>query len=399
MGQREVNEISNQDRRRSRTPLSRGKRIVFTSVLVLGGLGFVEALSSVYYFVHHPREFRAGLEMALGIRHTAENLVLKYRPHPYFNHVCNPGYRYPDGYRPHNSRGFRGPEWPSGKSPGTVRIVALGGSTTYGIFSKTGEDTWPALLRERLGQRVAVPVEVINLGVAAYTTHEILGVMSMVVPDLQPDIVLIHVGANEAFAVGYPEEGGNDNTRFRHAWNYRPIPGIWRFLMRHTYFFRVFGLTLGIHSGRLPGDLIPVIQYARPDAKSARNCAGTATGRYFRRNVNTLITLTRHIGARPVLITHPLNPDWQTKDGSYHALVADAHRRNNRILMDLAREEGVTCIAMHRRLQSTGFFMDAIHMNRAGMVQKARLLAEDLAPLVASPKRADPRAIEPSAIR
>ena len=54
------------------------------------------------------------------------NQELKYRPHPYF------GYTRLDrgGQDAINTLGFWGPEWAVEKPPNTVRVVALGGSTT-----------------------------------------------------------------------------------------------------------------------------------------------------------------------------------------------------------------------------------------------------------------------------
>ena len=74
-----------------------------------------------------------------------------------------------------NSLGFRGPELPRDKPPGTYRIAFLGGSTTYCAEVSGDDKTWPYLVVEAL--KLAHPdrrFDYINAGVPGYTTHESL---------------------------------------------------------------------------------------------------------------------------------------------------------------------------------------------------------------------------------
>ena len=65
----------------------------------------------------------------------------------------------------HNSLGMRGPE--ATQKTDRIRIMTIGGSTTYGIGVNDWE-TWPYYLDSLLGNSY----EVLNLGVAGYTTAE-----------------------------------------------------------------------------------------------------------------------------------------------------------------------------------------------------------------------------------
>lgn len=76
------------------------------------------------------------------------------------------------GYRPlevHrgyvlNSRSFRSAEYAARKDPGSLRVVALGDSFTYGAVPHAG--SWPSLLAETLANAAPErPVELLNLGV------------------------------------------------------------------------------------------------------------------------------------------------------------------------------------------------------------------------------------------
>jgi lysophospholipase L1-like esterase len=76
-----------------------------------------------------------------------------------------------DGYPVRINRlGFRGadPEWQP--APGSLRIAAFGGSSTFCYHASGEENTWPGRLELELEAALAVPVEVVNLGLPGYDT-------------------------------------------------------------------------------------------------------------------------------------------------------------------------------------------------------------------------------------
>lgn len=92
----------------------------------------------------------------------------------------------------HNSQGYRGEEFPKTKSKGKIRIVTVGGSTTYGV-GVNNEETWPHKLAESLGQGY----EVLNLGVPGYTTAENLIQTGLHLSEFDADIAIYFVGLND----------------------------------------------------------------------------------------------------------------------------------------------------------------------------------------------------------
>lgn len=359
------------------------KRALFGAILVLIVVAFAEIVASLYYYFVVPQQARAMLEPLLGIVGAQRHEALRYRPHPYFNYVFDSDFQFADGLKPYNARGFRAPEWRS-KAPGTVRVVAVGGSTTYGIFSRDGKDVWPALLERQLNAAGRPRVEVVNLGVTAYTLFEIIGVMAMTVPELEPDIVLINAGVNDAFAACYPDEGGEDNTRFRYAWNVRRLPGIARAGMRYSYTLRVAGFLAMSLDAYLPGDMMNAMQHPHPgDAEAERNAA-RATGRYFRRNLLTVVALAKHSGAVPVLFTQPLNPDWDAVPAPFYRAAVGAQRQINGIIADVGRESGVAVIDLYAGMRNRELFVDAVHANQQGEVRQALLIQPGVAAIVAA---------------
>lgn len=90
-----------------------------------------------------------------------------------------------------NALGFRDAERAVEKSPGVLRIVAIGGSNTYGA-SVTQEHTWPAQLEQVLGER-GRRAEVWNLGVDGYVPAQKHRLFDRAVAEFAPDLVLMQV--------------------------------------------------------------------------------------------------------------------------------------------------------------------------------------------------------------
>ena len=88
-----------------------------------------------------------------------------------------------------NSYGFRGPDRPPAKAPGTFRIAALGDSFIYGQGVNT-PDTLPAQL-ERALQEERPQIEVLNFGVPGYGMEEYLLQYERFITRWSPDLLLL----------------------------------------------------------------------------------------------------------------------------------------------------------------------------------------------------------------
>lgn len=113
-----------------------------------------------------------------------------------------------------NSSGFRGKEFEQKKTPGVVRIVTLGASSTFG-FKTRDDQTYPYLLEEALNEALRVPnpsnqtgtspggtskYEVINLGIPHMQSDQIYSLFLAEAVPLEPDIVIFYEGYNDASA-------------------------------------------------------------------------------------------------------------------------------------------------------------------------------------------------------
>ena len=97
-----------------------------------------------------------------------------------------------------NSLGFRGDDFERRKPPHTVRIAALGASTTFCAEVSDNHKTWPHRLQEKLaGAYPGLTFEVINTAVGGYTAAENLRNLTYRVLPLEPDLAIYYEGNNE----------------------------------------------------------------------------------------------------------------------------------------------------------------------------------------------------------
>lgn len=128
-----------------------------------------------------------------------------FQPHPYLVGVPRPGAVVRRGQLAAtiDSLGFRGRHFSPPRSDSTLRVLAIGGSTTFGV-GIDDRDTWPWQLETVLDSALAHAgsqyhdAEVINFGVPGYTTVESLIQFVLHGVHLKPDVVVLFHGLNDA---------------------------------------------------------------------------------------------------------------------------------------------------------------------------------------------------------
>jgi lysophospholipase L1-like esterase len=177
-------------------PLSRGKRMLFSTVLVVLFLASCEGASVLYL-----RTFEG-----YDGRH-----LYQYVYDPYKNILPAPGYVDTRGIR-HNSVGFRrSSEIARDKPTGTYRIFLMGASAAYGLGGLwpnidrshpvlTNDETIDAYLeRDLAGVLPGRRIEVINAAITSTWTHHELIYLNQSILGYQPDMVLFMDGYNDFF--------------------------------------------------------------------------------------------------------------------------------------------------------------------------------------------------------
>ena len=97
-----------------------------------------------------------------------------------------------------SEQGFRDPMvHPRSLPAGTVRILLIGDSYTYG-HGVQYQDSWAALLRERFRQEGRA-VDIVNAGIPGYSTTQELIYLQRLLPEYRPDIVVIGFVAHDLF--------------------------------------------------------------------------------------------------------------------------------------------------------------------------------------------------------
>jgi hypothetical protein len=129
-----------------------------------------------------------------------------YIPQAYLNYINHPGLKNGRGEKAVNQMGLRYTKEVSVLKPdSTFRILFIGGSTTFGDVDDTF-DMFPALLEKQLKDSIRIinpafkQIECLNAGVHALCSAEILTHYLFKYQYLEPDLIVVHTGVNDAFA-------------------------------------------------------------------------------------------------------------------------------------------------------------------------------------------------------
>ena len=107
-----------------------------------------------------------------------------------------PGYPFHDFNGPIDSHGFRGREVSLTRPPHVTRILSAGESTTFGDEVRA-EETYSAILERLLRQRGFEGAQVLNAGVRAWSTYQVLLYLREQIAEIQPDLVLVYSEIND----------------------------------------------------------------------------------------------------------------------------------------------------------------------------------------------------------
>ena len=132
-----------------------------------------------------------------------------YYPHRRLRYGLVPNLDYYGWFRI-NSLGFRGREFNVEKTPGRLRVICLGGSTTFDIGSIGKALPWPEVLEEQLRKKLgAQEIEVLNLGIPGSNSLDSLVDLQMRVLRLKPDLLIVYQGHND-FVYSFPAAADPD---------------------------------------------------------------------------------------------------------------------------------------------------------------------------------------------
>ena len=311
--------------------------------------------------------------------------VSEVEPRPYYFYVNRPGGK-AYGIVQHNGLGHRGPEYSTAPRPGTLRILAIGGSTTYGWLLKDYRDAWPHQLELLLSARLQHPVEVINAGLPSGLSTEALISYALRDRFLGAQAVIIHMGGNDAGAAFYDDYRSDYSTyRSMDAGDASARPGERRLL--RSFLARTF-YAWWLRDGRASS--IRTFPDRPLDPATALTNARNRDPVGYRRNLDLLVRTVIDEGALPILfpfylaekeVFRGLSPSHRFGESTYEALKADLEK-NVTITREIAALRSVPFVSLAPGTIPLPDFFDHCHLRPEGERIKAEFLSDQVVGLV-----------------
>jgi lysophospholipase L1-like esterase len=265
-----------------------------------------------------------------------------------------------------NALGLRGPELAATPPEGTVRVLSLGESTTFGAFVAE-EQTYTAQLQPLLQAQLdttPIPgvsaVETINAGVEAWSIWQSRVWLEEVGLSLQPDVILVYHQLNDTLPVGV-----QDRANF--LYQVRDTDRVQ--LMRRQRYARLFGVLLRSRAYlalrrtllQLPTDL------PTPQGQPLQGIGERAPEADRKQALSEMLSLSESADAQLVII----RPHY----AAARKLLKD------RVLTDFAAEHDLPLVNMPRylqrnRRQGPPLYSDGVHPTAEGHALYAAAIAE-----------------------
>jgi lysophospholipase L1-like esterase len=254
--------------------------------------------------------------------------------------------------KPFNAQRFKGPLAQVPKPPDVVRVMCYGDSLTDGP-PKGG---WPTHLHRLMTQQPPDPgrrCEVINAGVAGYSSHQGLLRFLQEVDEYDPDLLLVSFGWNDAAeAIGQPDK----------SYRIPPLPAVWcqRALIRYRAY-----LVLMYYTNEW-----------RPKpaaAPASRSHPRVSTDDYLA-NLERFRVESKSRGIPIVFLTRPhkVPPGQLVRDSTWRGAVP----RYNAILVEWAKQRHVPFLDVQRAFEQLppSLFTDECHLSPQGYQRLAKLV-------------------------
>jgi lysophospholipase L1-like esterase len=262
----------------------------------------------------------------------------------------------PVKHSPFNAQRFKGPLAEIPKPAGAFRVMCYGDSLTDGP-PRGGWPSWLAGLLAEQGRALGQRYEVLNAGVAGYSSHQ--GVLRFLqeVDRYQPDLVLVSFGWNDAAeAIGQP-----DKTFRIPPW---PMVVTQRALVRYRAY-----LVLMYYSQKWR---------AQPPAASPGEVSPRVSVPDYLANMDRFRTEAARRGISIAFLTRPhklspeelsRNPTWRGSVPKYNEALRAWGRANNMTVLDAQ---------LYFEKLPSELFSDECHFTPQGYERMARLVREEI---------------------
>ncbi|GAB5554033.1 MAG: hypothetical protein Sapg2KO_36240 [Saprospiraceae bacterium] len=358
-------------------------KVIIINLLVFAGAWLLLETSAWLVYRRLPVQYQSGkrlVEAFLGKGQREE--VRSIDAHPYLLYANHPGHV--DSVLQNNSLGYRNPEFSLKKDSNTLRILALGGSTTYGFLNRDPKQTWPAILENKLDAALDQPVEVINAGLNYATSAELLASYTFRHRYLEADWVLYHGGGNDAAPVVFPNYHP-EYTHFRAGGKALTLRPLERILLR-SYVFRIF-YSLWLSPIETVYQSQPYSFSELDPTEVHKAVQDSANFEGFRRNLDLLTQLIQMDSSQMAMIefltASPKKVGQRRKD--LKPILPDflaAIEKNRQIMRQISSAQKIPYIKMPEEAFTDRMFWDYCHLKPIGEEIKADLIFQALVPLL-----------------
>jgi lysophospholipase L1-like esterase len=273
-----------------------------------------------------------------------------------------------------NNLGYRSKETeilPKGED--LFRVACFGDSVTLGQYMHDYYDTWPGAIESIMNTHpTSKRVEVLNFGMAHYTYTTNLVNLALIGEYIHPDLVVFLIGPNDfvcLYTRDYEPDGSHDGQWLLPiadaTWGFHPIGNVLQhsrvcnLLYGSFVKFLVFLEATKLFNFKLTEEnLVPRLE------KMADHLA-------------SLCTLSRALGATPVLCTYVYDEKWLRESrGEEFLAVLD---RVDDTIRDVAEKKGAILLEANDQMKDhPEFFLDDFHLNATGGEKLAQILVKGL---------------------
>lgn len=288
-----------------------------------------------------------------------------------------------------NRLGFRGPDIALPKPPGTIRIAALGDSTTFGMEASDDASVWVGrMVAELNGRSTGGRFDAINGGVPGYALADSIRLLDERIAALEPDVVVVDQVATDIAAHARRQFG-------KSAMTVAPSAHLAGFFQEHSLLVNL----VRQNTAALNARLIPQRRHDRLDDRGVEEYAARLAG---------LIDVCKRSGRRIVFCTAPRSFGDSAAPTNQFTLAAsalahnpalslaalnDAFDRYNDAIRRVARATNTPLVDLDRLVpRRAEYFVDAVHLNDAGHALVGELVAQVIPKTLTDPilARSDP---------
>lgn len=273
-----------------------------------------------------------------------------------------------------NSLGWRSPEITRDKPQGTIRVMALGGSSVYGFGASENDTTWPARLELALEEHLGdVEVDVINAGVSGATTADAITRLAFLASEVQPDYAILYENVNDTL-----RNDPDPDVVFRHDYSHEL--GAWSepWWSHSLFIYWARWRTL-----KVVGSGPERFDAPHPDGFDV-----------YARNLRVFAAVAEAQGITPIFVNQAHR--FAERGRPYGHLSADAAvevmNTHGQLMTEVSAELDVLFIDAHALMAPHGadVFIDDVHLTDEGNALVAGFIADDLAAVIAGRATSEP---------